>query len=290
MKQKRIHSTPLITLFLVFAATLTLWGGSTMPVQAEPTGDAADAADAPDATEIMRQAHLNYYYAADDGRAEVQMTLTDKRGKERSRRFTMLRLDLEDGGEQRYYTYFHRPNDVARTTFMVWKRIGKDDDRWIYVPAVDLVKRISARDKASSFVGSDFSYEDVSGRHWTDDTHILSGEETLGDEEVWVIESRPVGAGEKDLSFKKTWVTQSGMLPLQEEQYDRKGKLEKVLTTDRVDTVDGVVTVIERTMRNVKKNHSTRIVFESIEYNVGLEEKLFSERYLKAPPRQFIGS
>ena len=117
---------------------------------------------------------MNLYYVGDDGRAEVHMNLVDKKGRERVRQFTMLRWDKEDGGEQRYYTYFQKPADVRRTTFMVIKHQNKDDDRWIYIPAVDLVRRISANDKNSSFVGSDFSYEDVSGRHWLDDTHELA--------------------------------------------------------------------------------------------------------------------
>ena len=94
---------------------------------------------------------------------------------ERVREFVMLRIDNEDGGDQKYYTYFKRPSDVSRLTFMVHKNTGGNDARWIYVPSVDLIKPISADDKNSSFVGSDFSYEDVSGRHWTEDTHTLTG-------------------------------------------------------------------------------------------------------------------
>jgi outer membrane lipoprotein-sorting protein len=282
-KQKQMHRSRLGRATVLGLAILGLLG-----IGLVARGGAEETDSDLDATEIMRRAHLNYYYAGDDGSAEVHMTLVDRRGKERVRDFTMLRLDLEDGGEQRYYTYFHRPNDVQRTTFMVWKHVDGDDDRWIYIPAIDLVKRIAARDKAQSFVGSDFSYEDVSGRHWADDEHTITGEETLDGQATWVIESRPKSDDEE--GFKRTWVTQDGLLPIKEEQYDDKGELEKVLTADRVEEIEGIVTVVERTMRNVQKNHHTKIVFESIDYNVGLEENLFTERYLKAPPRQYIGS
>ena len=93
----------------------------------------------------------------------------------------ILRKDFEEGGEQRYYVYFSAPNDVRRTTFMAWKNPDDDDSRWIYVPSLDLVKPLSANDKKSSFVGSDFAYEDVSGRHWSDDAHTFVGEEELGE-------------------------------------------------------------------------------------------------------------
>ncbi|KKM00205.1 hypothetical protein LCGC14_1806780, partial [marine sediment metagenome] len=68
---------------------------------------------------------------------------------------------------------------------------GREDDRWIFIPAVDLIRRIAAEDKYSSFVGSDFSHEDVSGRNVAEDIHTLLGEEKLGDREVFVIESVP---------------------------------------------------------------------------------------------------
>ena len=80
-------------------------------------------ATAQDATELMKDAHLKMYYPGDDGTAHVNMVITDKRGKTREREFTILRKDFEEGGEQRYYVYFHAPNDVRRTTFMAWKNI-----------------------------------------------------------------------------------------------------------------------------------------------------------------------
>ena len=74
---------------------------------------------------------------------------------------------------------------------MVHKTPDGNDKRWIYIPAVDLVKPISADDKNSSFVGSDFTYEDVSGRHWTEDNHTLKGDGELDGKTVYVIESIP---------------------------------------------------------------------------------------------------
>lgn len=149
------------------------------------------SSSAQNAEEIMKQSHLIYYYAGDDGVAEVNMTIVNDKGKERNRRFTMLRLDESDGGNQKYYTYFYEPSDVQRMTFMVHKAASGSDRRWIYVPSVDLIKPIAADDKNSSFVGSHFSYEDVSGRLWTEDNHKLLREDTVGGSHVWVIESTP---------------------------------------------------------------------------------------------------
>ena len=209
-----------------------------------------------DANDIMKQSHLAYYYAADDGVAEVTMTIIDKRGKERVKEFVMLRLDEEEGGPQKYYTYFRKPSDVSRLTFMVHKTPDGNDQRWIYVPSVDLVKPISADDKNSSFVGSDFSYEDVSGRHWSEDTHTLvSDNETVDGRAAWLISSVPV----EDNSFgeKKSWIDKETYLPLKEEYYSDKGKLERIFTADKIEEIDGIQTITQRSMENVKKDQKT---------------------------------
>ena len=131
------------------------------------------AAEAPTVDEIINRANLAAYYAADDGRAEVMMTITDAQGRTRKREFVILRRDVVDGGQQQFYVYFKKPSDVRKMVFMVHKYIDKDDDRWLYLPALDLVKRIAGSDKRTSFVGSHFLYEDVSGRSVKEDIHEL---------------------------------------------------------------------------------------------------------------------
>jgi outer membrane lipoprotein-sorting protein len=239
------------------------------------------------AQDIMKKSHLAYYYAADDGIANVTMTIA-KKGKERIREFVMLRLDLADGGEQKYYTYFKKPSDVSRLTFMVWKNPEANDKRWLYVPSVDLVKQISADDKNSSFVGSDFTYEDVSGRHWNEDNHTLvSSEETIDGKAAYLISSKPVEKY-KGFAEKKSWIDQETFLPLKEEYYSDKDKLIRVFTAAKIEVIDGITTVTQRVMENVKKKQVTTVQFDKITYNGGIEDKIFTERYLKNPPREFI--
>ena len=258
-----------------------------LSLAAAGTAAVTATAQTPDAEEIMKKSHMAYYYAGDDGLAKVHMVITNKRGKERVRDFIMLRLDLEEGGDQRYYTYFLKPSDVARMTFMVHKTTGSNDKRWIYVPAVDLIKPISADDKNSSFVGSDFTYEDVSGRHWTEDNHTLLKEAELDGKSVYVVESVPKEPY-KGFARKVSYIDKATYLPLKEEYYNAKGDLTRVFTADKIEEIDGIVTVTRRTMQNVRKGSNTVVEFTEIKYNVGIPEKIFTERYLKNPPREFI--
>lgn len=241
-----------------------------------------------DGKSIMEKTLNAYYYAQNDGKAQVFMRLVNKEGKERIRDFAMLRLDKEDGGEQYYYAYFTKPPDVNRTVFMVWKHINRDDDRWLYLPAIDLVKRISANDKRSSFVGSDFTYEDVSGRHLDDDNHTLVKEEVINAKSTYVIKSIPKDKDEVEFSYRLVWSDKQTFLTLKVEYYNRRGELYKQMITDKIEVIEGTPTVTKATMKDLTGGHYTEIEFKKIDYNVGLKANIFEERYLRKPPIKWI--
>ena len=251
-------------------------------------GLAGPAAAQPSADEIMARAHLAMFYPGEDMRARVTMRLVSRDGKERLRELTMTRRDLQDGGEQRYFMYFHRPPDVRDMTFLVWKYPGKDDDRWLYIPALKLVRRIAASDKRSSFAGSDFSYEDVSGREPEEDTHKLIREEKAGARDAYVVESAPKDPGSVDFGRKLSWIDKATWLPLKEEYYDRRGELARVFTAEEVKEIQGFWTVTKRVMKNVQSGHWTEAVLGDIRYNQKLAPDLFSERALRSPPAELV--
>ncbi len=238
--------------------------------------------------EIVKKSQQIFFYAGKDMKAKVLMKLISKSGKERIRELTMLRLNKGESGEQKYYMYFHRPADVREMTFMVWKYLRKNDDRWLYVPAIKLVRRIAANDKNSSFVGSDFSYEDISGREVSEDTHTLKDKEALNGKSVYVVESVPKEEKSAFYSRKVSWIDQETFLPLKEEYYDKRGDLHKIFTADKIEFVQGIATIMQRIMANVQNGHRTIVTFEDMNYNIGLKEDIFSERYLRSAPRQWI--
>lgn len=216
-------------------------------------------------------------------KAKVLMRLVSRDGKERIREFTMLRKDLQEGGDQRYFISFSRPADVRDMTFMVWKYPQRDDDRWLYIPALKLVRRIAANDKRSSFVGSDFTYEDVSGRDVEDDAHKLLREEKAEGKETYVIESVPKDHRSADFGRKVSWIDKASFLPLKEEYYDPRGDLSRAFSADEIEQVQGLWTITKRTMKNAQSGHRTEVTFEEVKYNLGLSEELFSERSLRNP-------
>jgi len=246
------------------------------------------------AAAIMERSNNAYYYAGADARGRLSMELIDPDGGKRVRVMTMLRKNQDDGKAQKYFIYFHEPGDVRRLTFMIWKYPGKEDDRWIYVPAIDLIRRIAAEDKYSSFVGSDFSYEDVSGRDVGEDRHTIVREEKLGDRDTIVIESIP--RTEAAFSRRISWIDRASFLPLKEEYYDVQNQLQRIFTTDNIENIavgEGddrriYPTAMKRTMRNVRTGHRTEVYVKSVSYDLGLEDADFSERRMRRPPRSWI--
>jgi len=240
------------------------------------------------ADEVMKKSQAAFLYPGKDFKARVMMKLVSKGGQERIREMTMLRKNFgETGGDQKYFIYFFQPADVKDMTFMVYKYPKKDDDRWLFVPAISMVRRIAAQDKRSSFVGSDFTYEDVSGRDIEDDAHVIAKEEKLGARDCYVVRSTPKAA-DVDYSYKLSWIDKSTFLPLKEEYYDRKSELYKVFTAEEVKDVKGFPTITKRNMKNLQSGHSTEVTYVKTDYTLGIEDSLFTERFLKQPPKKWI--
>jgi hypothetical protein len=247
-------------------------------------------AGAPAATpeEIVRKSQAALFYPGKDFKARVLMKLVSPSGQERLREMTMLRLNTgEIGGEQKYFIYFFQPADVKDMTFMVYKYPDRDDDRWLFVPALNMVRRIAMQDKQASFVGSDFTYEDVSGRDLGDDSHELAGEETVNGRNCVVIRSTPK-PGTAGYAFKLSRIDQVSFLPVREEYFDREGAVVREFAAEEIQEIKGIPTITKRSMKNLKSGHRTEVVYKSVDYDLGLEAGLFSERFLKQPPRKWV--
>jgi len=235
----------------------------------------------PTAAEIVGKANLAAYYAGKDGRAQVKMTITDSQGRSRQREFVILRRDVADGGEQTFYVYFQKPADVRRMVFMVHKQMERDDDRWLFLPGLDLVRRIAASDKRTSFVGSHFLYEDVSGRNPTEDRHELL--ETTP--EYFLLKHTPKDPAGVEFSSYTTRIDRKTFLPMRAEYLDKEGRAYRVVEALEVKEIQGHPTVVRSRVQDLAGGETVS-VFENIRYDIGLSTEIFSERYLRNPPRE----
>ena len=240
---------------------------------------------------IVNKANLVAYYQGQDGKAKVKMTITDKKGQARIREFIILRKDTKDGGDQNYYVYFLKPADVRKMVFMVHKHtdIKKDDDRWLYLPGLDLVKRIAASDKRTSFVGSDFLYEDVSGRNLLEDIHELI--ETT--DKHYVVKNVPNKPDTVEFSYFDVSIDRKTFVPMKMEFYDKKNKLYRIIESQKVETIEvkegeeirKFPTVVKTVVSDLNTGSKTVMEFTDVKYNINLKD-IFTERYLRKPPKE----
>ena len=265
-------------------------GAAVIAVQFGIAGSAV-AQGVPPVEEIVEKTNCVAYYAGQDGRAQVSMTITDKQGRTRSRRMSILRRDAPSGEQgqsacrnQKYYVYFHRPTDVRGTVLTVWKHSGQDDDRWLYLPALDLVNRIAAGDKRTSFVGSHFFYEDISGRNIADDEHEL----VESSANYYVVKGRPADPGSVEFKHYVIWIHRGTFLPVKVEFFDAQDRLYRVYQATKVETVQGLPTVVESRMEDRVNGGSTTLKFSRVRYDLGIGDEIFDERFLRNPPRDLL--
>ena len=258
---------------------------------------AARAADEPTAMDVVRAANYVAYYQGKDGRANVKMTITDDQGRTRIREMTILRWDQPDPnkpkdpkkadeycGDQKFYVYFHRPADVNRMAFLVWKHLTKEDDRWLYLPGLDLVKRISSADKRTSFAGSNFYYEDVSGRNINDDNHTL----TKVTDTYYVLDSKPKNPDTVEFSHYVTWIQKSTNVVVMQDYYDKQNTKYRVYQSLAMKQIQGYWTTTKSKMSDLRTKGNTVLEYSDIKYNAGIPESIFTERYLRQAPMQYL--
>ncbi|MCD6257337.1 outer membrane lipoprotein-sorting protein [Candidatus Aerophobetes bacterium] len=209
----------------------------------------------------------------DDRRAIIHMILINKRNRKRER--TLLTYSKDYGKDSKRLMYFLKPADIKGTAFLSWEydELGKDDDRWLYLPALRKVRRISGKSRNEYFMGTDFTYDDLGDRSVDEDEHKLIGEEKIDGFDCWVIESIPK---DKDDMYTKRviWVRKDSFVPVRIEYYNKQGLL-KILTAKDVRQQDGFWTIFHMEMDNISEKHKTIMEMEEVQYNVGIKDNLF---------------
>lgn len=206
----------------------------------------------------------------------MTMELINHRGASRER--TILSYSMDLGKDSKSIMFFQAPADVKGTGFLSWQYDDpeRDDDKWLYLPAMKKVRRISGSSaKNENFMGSDFTYDDMGGRNVDEDEHRLTGEETMGGGLCWVVESKPL---ESDAAYSRTvsWIRQDALIPVKVEFYDRMGELLKTLVASDISREAGFWTARKLEMTNHQRNHRTLIMMEKIEYDIAMNESLFT--------------
>jgi len=212
--------------------------------------------------------------------ADLTMVLISSNGNKRVREIHQYIKDF--GKVEKKIMFFVKPADVRNTSFMNWSYDdpNKDDDQWIYLPALKKVKRISSDSKSDYFMGSDFTYDDLGDRKPTDDTHKILREEKLNGEDCYVIESHPK---DEDYMYSKTitWVIKDKWIGLQKKFWDEDGEYLKILHIKKYNNIKGYWIIEDVEMDNQQSNHKTIMELGNIKINGGIRNNMFTERMMK---------
>ena len=209
----------------------------------------------------------------DDRKTLMKMTLINKRGRKRVREVENFSKDY--GKDKKSVMVFKKPADIRGTAFLSWEYDdpAREDDKWLYMPAMKKVRRISGASKNEYFMGTDFTYDDMGDRNVDEDTYTLLGRESLKGHDCWKIESIPVDP-EDMYTRKLLWVSKAANMVVQAEYYDKDGLL-KVYKALDFKKQDDFWTLFRSEMDNISLKHKTIMEMASVQYNIGIKDHLF---------------
>jgi hypothetical protein len=234
--------------------------------------------NAQDALSIMNSAKNRVKMDTISSRS--RMVITAKDGSTTERVIDQYSKDGPNGA--RTVIVFQRPANVTGTRFLTMDTAKGDSDRWIYLPSLDRVRRIAASESGGSFMGTDFSYDDISSmdRDISLDTHTILREETLNGKSCYVIQSVPKNSS---YQYSKTisWVDKVSFLIYKSEMYNRRDELAKVMEMSDFKDVQGRLTPMQTKISTVTAGSSTMIYMEIIKYDDQIPEGVFTTNYLE---------
>ncbi len=230
-----------------------------------------------------------------DSRAAMRMKLHDRRGRVRERALTMVTLRGKGSpgaapnapAGDRLLIHFTYPNDIRGTGFLVWEHPNTDDERFLYLPSLGRVRRIAGSETQESFVGSDFTYEDIGGRELDEYSYTILDENGTwtplsggAPRPAWRLEST-----RKDPSAEfprvVSLVLKDAFVVVAADIHNKRDEKQKVYSVRRLGEVQGISTVMDSEMSDALERSRTELAIDKIEYNVGLKEVDFTRRELE---------
>jgi hypothetical protein len=215
------------------------------------------------------------------------MILIDKNGYERRRE---IKVFVKDKGRDTHrIQFFLAPSDVKDTAFLTYDYYEgeKDDDQWLYLPDLHKTKRIATSDKSSAFMGSDFSYADMTDRVVDEWNYRLLKEDVVDGHKVWLIEALPVSDEVRDrYGYKKSilFVRQDIFVEVRAIHLLQEGQKVKYMEVTSLELIDDIWVATERTMKTTvakRTTHRTVLRWNNVSFNNSLKESFFSVRQLE---------
>lgn len=207
--------------------------------------------------------------APEDRTATMKLILIDRNANEQTREIEII----QKGAEKRVGKFLS-PADQKGIGFLSLP----DAVMYIYLPEYKKTRRIASHVKNTKFAGTDFTYEDMEAKELSDEWNAELEDTENG---FYILLLTPKGGIHTDYSKQRMWVNKDTFYPEKVEMYDRGDHLRKVMTAEEVELIDGYWTAKITVMEDIKINHKTKMILEEVEYDSGIAESVFTERYLE---------
>ncbi len=217
----------------------------------------------------------------DDATSIVAMTLTEKGRSPRTRKMLTYRLDKKSGDVSTLIR-FTDPADIEGTGLLTLDRADGESNQWIYLPAMERVRRIDSNRKGGRFVNSDYYYEDLRDRKVSKDHHRIVGHEPVSGVACDILESIPVEASNSVYAKRLTWIDPVSLLPMRIDFFEKRSdQPSKRLLLLKQEKVQGFATMMDSSLTDLNSGHQTRLTVERILYDRKLPDKLFTQQTLE---------
>ncbi|MCL2196014.1 MAG: outer membrane lipoprotein-sorting protein [Treponema sp.] len=218
--------------------------------------------------------------SSDTVSSRSRMVITAKDGSTTERVIDQYSKDGPNGS--RTVIVFQRPANVAGSRFLTMDNASGGTDQWIFLPSLGRVRRIAASESGGNFMGTDFSYDDISSmdRDIYLDTHTLLREEPLNGKNCYVIQSIPKD-GSYQYSKSVTWVDKENYLIYKSEMYNKRGETSKIMEMADFKDVQGRITPMQTKISTVSAGTSTTIYMEIMKYDDPIPDGVFTAAYLE---------
>ncbi len=210
----------------------------------------------------------------------IELVIIEKNGTKKTRLLEMW-TEKDNRGLNRSLIVFRKPVAVKNTKFLIIQNMDRPDDQYIYLPALRRVRRIAASARNKSFMGTEFTYEDMSTRNLDDDTYTILREENYNGYNCYVIQSIPKNTENYHYSKVINWVSKKMWMVVKAEMYDTNGNLKKILTMKDFKKINGYWSPGKTTMKNVQNGRSTILINLKTEYDKKYPLSMFSVQYLR---------
>lgn len=223
-----------------------------------------------------------------DSKANVKMVMVDDTGTETLREFEFRRLEVEKKGDKSLIKFIF-PADIRGTALLTHPQASKGDDQWLYLPGINRTKRIQSRNKSGAFVGSEFSFEDMTDKSLEEFSYkFIKTEPCRTQNEAFeydaicnVIERIPVD-NTSGYSKQIVWADQEEYRIIRIDFYDRKETLLKTMLSSGFELFDEHYWRPKHVdMFNAQSGRKTRLNYVDISFNNGLSERDLSRRSLR---------